>query len=194
MKEPTMRIATGVLLWTFTVPALADLAHAAERKSPDALLDRARYVALGYDVGHGFVGAQELALLPAHTLTEERQAIEGIRKDLANWGKYVVTLQPKDAELLIAVRVGRRASLEIGGGGGGSVASRGGRSDGRVTGGRSLGGQVSSSGDMVEVYEATGGRPGMLLWRAMESDGLSGAPPRLYKAFRDEMEKKAKNP
>jgi hypothetical protein len=179
------RIAT--LLWM--LPALATLAHAGEPKLP-ALLDRARYVALGYDLGDGFLSAHALSLAPAHTLPEERQAIDAIRQDIEKWGKYVVTVRPENADLLIAVRVGRHAALEVGG-------SRGRPSDGRPgdrrpTGGRTYRGEISSSGDMVEVYEAVGGRPGMLLWRGRETDGLSGSPPRLFKAFREEMELQAK--
>ena len=186
-----MRISAGMLL--LTLPAFATLALADEPKTPQGLLDHARYVALGYDVGTGFLSAHELALAPAHTLTEERQAIEAIRKDLEKWGKYVVTLHPEDADLLIAVRVGRRAALEIGTRRGGPGPGE--LSQGRTTRERSYGTEVSSSrGDMVEVYEASGGRPGMLLWRGAEQDGLSGTPPRLYKAFRDETERKSKKP
>jgi hypothetical protein len=186
-----MRINTCVLL--LALPGFGALALADEPKTPQGLLDHARYVGLGYDVGTGFLSAHQLALAPAHTLTEERQAIEAIRKDLEKWGKYVVTLRPEDADLLIAVRVGRRAALEIGTGRGGP--GRGEPGQGRPTKGRSYGAEISSpSGDMVEVYEAAGGRPGMLLWRGAEQDGLSGTPPRLYKAFREEMERKAKKP
>jgi hypothetical protein len=186
-----MRIRTGVLL--LTLPAFAAVALAAEPKTPQGLLDHARYVALGYDIGTGFLSAHQLALAPGDTLTEERQAIEAIRKDLEKWGKYVVTRRPEDADLLIAVRMGRRATLEIGTARGGP--GRGEPSQGRTNKGRSYGAEVSSPrGDMVEVYEATGGGPGMLLWRGMDQDGLSGTPPRLYKAFREEMERKAKKP
>src|SRR5687767_2242360 len=181
-----MRINTCVLL--LTLPACAALALADEPKTPQGLLDHARYVALGYDVGTGFLSAHELALAPAHTLTDERHAIEAIRKDLEKWGKYVVTLRPDDADLLIAVRVGRRAALEIGTRTGGP--GRGEPGQGRPTKGRSYSAEISSSGgDMVEVYEAVEGRPGMLLWRGTEESGLSGTPPRLYKAFREEVER-----
>ncbi len=188
-----MRITTAVMLWT--LPALAALAAADEPKTPQGLLDHARYVALGYDTGDGFLSAHALALAPAHTLTDERQAIESIRRDLEKWGKYVVTLRPEDADLLIAVRVGRRAALNVGAAGGGRNESRGGAREARSTRGRSLGGELSSPDrDLIEVYQAVSGAPGMILWRATESDGLAGSPPRLFKAFREEMERAAKKP
>jgi hypothetical protein len=70
-------------------------------------------VALGYDLGDGFLSADQIAAVSAGTLTDERRAIEAIRTDLEKWGRYIVTDRPEQADILIAVRVGRRASTEV---------------------------------------------------------------------------------
>jgi len=155
---------------------------------PPALLAEARYVALGYDRGDGFVSETDVR---AEVLPEEREALQRIRAGLEQWGRYVIVLRPGDAELLIAIRKGRLASF----GGGISV---GGPSSGRVGGGPvgtgpMAGAQVSSPDDMIEVFD--GG--GSLIWRGMKANGLSGAGPPLWESFQAEVakaEKRAKKP
>jgi hypothetical protein len=158
-----------------------------------ALLERARYVALGYDVGDGFVSADQISGVAADTLTEERQAVEAIRRDIEKWGRYSLTARPEQADILIAVRFGRRASLEVGTRPG-NPGSRGGTGGSRSVSNRTIRGELSSNEDRVVVYEAVGGRPGMRLWSATADGGLGGSPPRLYKSFREEVEASAKKP
>ena len=155
---------------------------------PPALLAEARYVALGYDHGAGFVSETDVR---AEVLPEEREALQRIRVELEEWDRYVIVVRPDQADLLIAIRKGRLASF----GGGISV---GGPSPGRVGGGPvgtgpMAGGEVSSSDDMIEVFE----RGGSLIWRGMKPSGLSGAGPPLWESFRAEVakaEKRAKKP
>ena len=109
-------------------------------------------------------------------------------------GRYSVTTRPEQAEILIAVRIGRRAALEVGTGTSNPGGGRGGPGASRVASSRTIGGQLSSNEDRIVVYEAVGGRPGMLLWSAAEAGGLAGSPPRLYKSFREEIEAAAKKP
>ena len=85
---------------------------------PPALLAEARYIALGYDLGTGFVADDPRV----DVLPEERTALQRIRAGLDTWNKYVVVLRPGDADLLIAVRKGRLVS--VGGGRHTFVASR----------------------------------------------------------------------
>ena len=75
---------------------------------PPALLAEARYVALGYDHGTGFVSETDVR---ADVLDEEREALQRIRSGLEQWGRYVVVVRPDQADLLIAIRKGRHATF-----------------------------------------------------------------------------------
>ena len=151
-------------------------------------------MAFGYDVGDGFVSANHISAVAAHTLTEERRAVEAIRHDIEKWGRYIVTDRPEHADILIVVRLGRRASLEVGTGTDGSSRNPGEARDVRSSGSRTVGVQLSSNEDRIDVYEAVGGRPGIRLWSGASTDGLAGSPPRLYKSLREEIEASKKTP
>jgi hypothetical protein len=172
----------ALLVASFALPFVA---HAAPKTAIPALLEQARYVALGYDVGDGVVYTNQISAIASETLPEERRALDAIRRDLEKWGRYVVTNRPEHADILIVVRMGRRSSLEIGSG-----QSAG----GRPMSSRAIGGQLSSGEDRIAVYEAVRGRPGISLWSAAQTDGLAGSPPPLYKSFREEVEASAKKP
>jgi len=190
-----MRMPAYALL--LTLMALSPAADAASNSKMPALLERARYVALGYDLGDGFVSAANIAAVAADTLPDERRAIEAIHNDLEKWNRYIVTDRPEQAEILIVVRVGRRARLDVGSGGQDSRGvSRGetGGSRGGVVSSRTIGGQLSSNDDRVDVYEARHGLPGIRLWSGAEVGGMAGSPPRLYKYFREEVEAATKKP
>ena len=155
---------------------------------PPALLAEARYVALGYDHGAGFVSETDVR---QDVLDEEREALQRIRSGLEQWDRYVVVVRPEQADLLIAIRKGRHASF----GGGVSVGgpSSGRPGSGPVGVGPLAGGEVSSPDDMIEVFERTGS----LVWRGMKTNGLSGAGPPLWESFQAEVakaEKKTKKP
>lgn len=162
-RLPAAPFVAAVLAWV----SLASPGLAAERPVPPQLT-HARYVALGYDTGQGFL---------LHTIASpdvpasDRDALERLRKSLEGWGRYVIVPRASDAELLIAVRTGRRFAggfgVDIGG-------KRRGRAGADRTGGASYGGTVSTPDDMLFVYEAVGGRPGMELWRGRLEDGYSG--------------------
>lgn len=151
---------------------------------PPAQLARARYVALGYDLGDGFVSETDVR---ADVLPEERAALQTIRAGIEQWGRYQIVVRPGQAELLIAVRKGRLATI----GGGIHV---GGPSSGRVGGpvgtGPRGGVQVSSPDDMIEVFDASGGS---LIWRGTKPQGLCGAGPPLWDEFRAEVAKAEKS-
>ena len=150
---------------------------------PPALLAEARYIALGYDLGTGFVADDPRV----DVLPEERTALQRIRAGLDTWNKYVVVLRPGDADLLIAVRKGRLVSV----GGGGTPSSRAG--GGPVGTTQFATAQLSSPDDMIEVFD----RSGTLVWRGMKPNGLSGAGPPLWESFRAEVlkqEKRTKKP
>jgi hypothetical protein len=186
MKETLMRVHLSALLVAFvTLPVTAD---AAQNTVVPALLERALYVALGYDLGDGFLSADQIAAVAAATLPEERRAVDAIRNDLEKWGRYVVTTRPEQAEIIIAVRLGRRVSLVGGIGTGNPGDRRSGAGGSRTAPSRTIGGQLSSNEDRISVYEAVDGRPGIRLWTAAGDGGLAGSPPPLYKSLREEVE------
>ena len=156
-----------------------------------AEIARARYVALGYDTGDRFVSEADGIAHPDKVLPEDLKALRAVRDQLETWEKYVITVRPEQAEILVVVRAGRRAVVSMGAplGGrpaGGSAGSPAGASAPRVT---SYGGQVSSQGDMLTIYEARQGRPGMLLWREQHAAGF---PSRLFEQFKAEVERSPK--
>jgi hypothetical protein len=178
-----MRTAFRILLPAAVLAApLGLLAPAAA--GPPAQLAQARYVALGYDLGDGFVSETDVR---ADVLPEERAALQAIRAGIEQWDKYQVVVRPGQAELLIAVRKGRLATVGGGISAGGPSSGRGG---GPIGIGPMGGVQVSSPDDMIEVFDAAGGS---LVWRGMRPNGLSGAGPPLWDAFRAEVAKAEKS-
>src|SRR5713101_2587032 len=143
MEGTLMRVQSCVLLLTFVT--LPSTAGAAPKTRVPALLERARYVALGYDAGDGFVSADQISTVSAATLPEERDALEAIRRDLEKWGRYSVTTRPEQAEILIAVRIGRRGTLEVGTGTSNPDGRRAGPGGNRTVSSRTIGGQLSSN-------------------------------------------------
>jgi hypothetical protein len=165
-------IALAALL-VAPLPALA---------GPPAILAQARYVALGYELGNGFVSearARDEELLP-----EERQAIARIRGEIESWGRFVIVERPEQAELLIAIRKGRLLSYGVG--------AKTGDPTGGPPGGRPIGVgshesiQISTPDDLIQV---TAARVGGIAWRGIKPNGLSGAGPPLWCEFRAEVEK-----
>src|SRR6267378_617476 len=117
-----------------------------------ARLAQARYVALAYDLGDSMLGEAEALAKPARVLPEDREALNSLRNLIEKWGRYVITIRPAQAELLIAVRTGRRASAEAG-------VRIGGRRQGTPAGSAATGASYrledSSTDDMLSVYEAS---------------------------------------
>jgi hypothetical protein len=150
-------------------------------------LGQARYVALGYDLGDRFVSESE-GFGDSNVLPEDRKALAAIRNQIEKWNRYAITRRPAQAELLIAVRVGRRASgtaLRAPGGGPGQAS-------GTTS---SLRGEIASSNDdMLAVYEGGTGLSGTLLWQEWRRDGLSGSSPALFEEFQSAVESLPKKP
>jgi hypothetical protein len=144
-----------------------------------AELAHARYVALGYDFGGGFLSDSVITPAQLLVLPQDRDALQRVRDEVQEWKRYVITVKPEEAELLIAVRTGRLALA----GGGFEV----GKQNGNRVAGPVYGAEASSPDDMLEVYEAHNGREGTLLWRNIQKDGLSGSPP-LFEQFRRDVD------
>lgn len=182
-----MRRIVGAVAAALLLSCLVPARAAAGKKVVPARIAQARYVALGYDLGDRFM-SETAAISNPDVLPEERRALQAIADDIRRWGKYVVTVRPEDAELLIAVRVGRRASFGAGVGTGARSPAGGLEGVGMVssTVGRA---EISSKEDMLTVYDTAGGRVGAQLWRAQRSGGLSGEPPLLYQQLRADVER-----
>jgi hypothetical protein len=156
-----------------------------------ARLAQARYVALAYDLGDVLLSESESVSKPGRVLPEDREALNGVRSQLEKWGRYVLTLRPAEAELLIAVRSGRRASAE-------ASVRVGGRRDGSapagsVATGGSLKVEASSGADLLSVYDTAGGGS-VVLWREQRHGGLSGPSPALFEDFKADVERAARRP
>ena len=155
---------------------------ASAAKKVPAQLALARYVCLGYDMGQGFMSEQQSISAPYDVYPEDREALDAVRDALQKWGKYVITVRPEDAELLIAVRFGRRASgtAGIGAGPGGGRGRFGSLGVGQA--------ELSSSDDLLTIYESRGGRAGASLWRQQGKGLFAGSPPRAFAEFRADVE------
>jgi hypothetical protein len=163
-----------------------------------AQLLHARYVALGFETANGFLGEWETeSFISAKILPQDRQALANLSDALKKWNRYAITIDPQQAELLIAVRSGRLASAS------GGVRVHTGSIDptGRTTGGTAIGPVVGVEAgppsDYLAVYQANDGAEGPRLWRKTEDDGLVGKNPTLFESFRTDVEafaKKSKKP
>lgn len=172
--------ATLVVLLSFSLPPSP--ANAGKHSVPTRVV-QARSVALGYDLGDRFL-SESAAVADPDVLAEERRALQAIRDEIRRWGKYAVKEQPGEADLLIAVRLGRPENLSAGMGDSGVLGGPGG-----MRRGSSYGGGVSSSDDMLAVYDCAEGRVGKRLWRERKAGGLGGQPPLLFAQFRADVER-----
>ncbi len=147
-------------------------------------LATARYVAFAFDVGDALIA--ESAPDDARVLPDDRQALAALREEVERWGRYKVVARPSQAELVIAIRLGRRLSF-VGGSGPSGAPAPGGL--GRP-GGQSARVETSSGDDAIFVYGSMS--HGTPLWRGQQSGGLSGSPSALFERFRAEVERTAR--
>ena len=150
------------------------------------LLAVATYVAIGFDAGGGFVADVDAGKTMGVS-QEDRAALVAVRTQFEKWHRYVLTDFPDRADLLVAVRTGRRGHV------GGQVAV-GGSPPGTGMKGTDAG--VSSpDDDMLSVYASTPAgsrRTRSLVWRRALPEGLSGASAPLFEQFRASVEAAAK--
>ena len=172
----------GVLILFVLVPVL--VVHADPKLSMQLL--NASYVALGYETAAGFIGETDFESFRTGKITaEDREALQNVRTAIQKWNRYTITLRPQDAELLIAIRSGRIASLHSGVQiDTGSIGSPG--------IGPMAGAEVGPNTDVMSVYEANDGREGPRLWRKLEDNGLKGQNPSLFVSFKSDVESLAK--
>lgn len=120
-------------------------------------------------------------------LPEDRRAIVAVQKALRDWGRYSLTANRSDADLIFVVRTGRVADTRVGGrvGNTGTVSPNdpGARPRHGGTGdieGDTIGTEVMAGGgvgppdDMLKVVTGNDARRGAQLWLRSEKDGLTG--------------------
>ena len=174
---------------------LVIFAFQAYAKAPaiPAMVLQARYVALGYETANGFVSETEFVPFPQPGVEpSDRQVLSNIYDALSKWKRYVITIVPQQAELLIAVRTGRRAAAT---GGvrvqsGGIDPTAGGRRG--IAIGPVIGAEAGPAEDYLAVYQADEGREAARLWVRTQENGLLGKNPPLFQSFRDAVESAAK--
>jgi hypothetical protein len=140
-------------------------------------LRNAQYLLLAYDLGDRVISASDMIGRPGLVTDADRDALERVRDQVRDWDRFVIVLRESDADVVFAVRAGRRGSVDGGIGVGIRPPLGGGGSGARV--------ELGSADDMLSVYEA--GRPGLPLWRAHAPAGLSGDVP-LLQSFRSALE------
>ena len=181
-----MRKTSGLMLLFSLLLVLQSYAKA---PTIPALVLQARYVALGYETAEGFIAETDFRSFASTKIDpDDRQAIANIYDALSKWKRYTITINPADADMLIAVRSGRIAS-----GTGGVRVGTGGidPTTGRRTStsiGPVFGAEVGPPDDYLAVYQADDGREAARLWVATQHDGLVGKNPPLFKNFKDEVE------
>lgn len=178
--------AIGALLF-LSLPA----SLVAGKKTVPPRVVQAQRVAVGYDLGDRIVADGASAAEPG-VGPSERRAVQAIRDELARWGRYTVVAKPEEADLLVAIRLGRHATHS--GGIGGGVSNGAGGLGGQFDSGYGVRRGSSyttdtSVEDVMVVYDAAEGRVGKRLWRASQVDGLAGAAPALVARFRAEVER-----
>ena len=186
-----MRKLSSVLLLLFFALAVQSYAKA---PSIPALVLSAQYVALGFETADGFISETGFeAVTSSKVLPSDRQALANVRDALTKWKRYVITIIPRQADILIAVRTGRRASA-FGGVhvGTGSIDPTTGRRTGGPAIGPVVGAEVGPADDYLAVYQSDRGREAARLWVQTQEDGLQGKNPPLYQSFKNEVESAAK--
>jgi hypothetical protein len=117
-------------------------------------------------------------------MQEDRVAVNDVINALKKWGRYAVTYEEKNADLIMVVRRGKIVAAKVGGG-----VSTG--TPGTVPFGVG-GAEGGSPDDTLMIME--GGRPPLdspALWRRSARNGLQGPNPPLVEAFKNDVEQAA---
>ena len=177
-------VATAAAVSLVGLPWLT-LDAAQEVTGDTRILAAATYVAFGFGGGGGFVSDVD-AGKTADVSQEDRTALTDIRAQFEKWHRYTLTNFPENAELLVAVRVGRRGTA-------GGRTAVGGRPPGTGLQ-RTDAGVQSPDDDMLTVYSTTAGgrRSRSMVWQKAIPNGLSGSPAPLFEEFRMAVEAASK--
>lgn len=148
-----------------------------KKASVSAVFQHARFV---------WVESMDGDIFTPTLLPEDRRAIVAVQKALRDWGRYTLTANRSDAELIFVVRTGRVAESRVGGrvGNTGTLSPNdpgarqrpGGAGDieGDTIGTEVMtGGGVGPPDDLLKVVMGNDARRGAQLWLRSEKDGLT---------------------
>lgn len=136
---------------------------------------------------------------------EDRQAIADVSEKVRNWKRYILVLEPGQADLIFQVRKGREVSTggRVGvGGGQGPLGGPGQRQPGQGPGagpgsgpgfgsGIGVGTEVGPSDDILEVFSPNPSGHLTPLWNREMKDGLDGPGVLLVQQLQDAVERAA---
>jgi hypothetical protein len=142
------------------------------KKKPtvSAVFNHARYV---------WVESMDGDIYNPNLLPADREAITNVQNALRKWGRYVLTADRQDAELVFVVRTGRvaegriRGSVSSPGTGPSGYPNTGPQPDPMGTGGM-LGGGIGPPDDLLRVVVGNDPERGAQVWLRSEKNGLAG--------------------
>ncbi len=175
MLKPTILLALVLL------PTLALAQNQNKKKhSVPAVFNNARYVWVESTDGDIFTPG----LLPA-----DRRAIVDVQHALREWGRYVVTADRQEAELIFVVRTGRIAEGKIGGSVGapnsGPVGNPNPAQQQHPMGTDVMfGGDVGSPDDLLKVVMTNSEGRGIEVWFRTEDAGLASPDVPLFRQLK----------
>ncbi len=175
-----MKIHSAVAL-TLLFPAVL-LLNAKEKKPViPAIFGQARYV---------YVEAIDGQEFDPNLNPEDRIAIADVRDALDDWGRYTLTMNRGEADLVVVVRKGRAASGNVG------IAPRHGQlpgsagQPGQPGSGAEFGADAGPADDLLEVCQIDpGGKLSGPLWERSMSDGLNAPRVLLLEQFEKAVDK-----
>jgi len=167
---------------------MATLALAQKKPKRDmlAVFDHARYV---------YVEAMDGNEYKPDLDREDRQAIQNVIGALRDWGRYVVTANREDAELVFVVRKGRVVEGDVGFGGnaspqGGPPGSQAPSRNPRVRYQIGAGAEVGPPDDLLQICTLDpGGKLSGPLWFRSKRDGLNGPDIPLLQQFKTALDR-----
>jgi len=136
-------------------------------------------------------GPLETTTLDSRVSPEDRRAVFNVEDAVRSWGRYRLTLNRSDAELVFVVRKGQLLAANIGIKISGVPNPRGGPSQRGTSGEASA--EVGPAHDLLVVYAKNpDGSLGGPLWNRTLDHGLDAPGLPLFKKFKDEVEASSK--
>jgi hypothetical protein len=139
-----MKLSKSIALFVVLVAPLA-LAKDKKKDTLPTIFSNARYV---------YVQAEDGDIMKPGLFPEDREAIADVQDALKDWHRYALTLNRKDADLIIIVRKGRLAAAQVNGGVGvGTPPAINGSSPNRNSAGVG-----NTNPDRTDTFETVGAR------------------------------------
>ena len=157
---------------------IAAFAQTKQQKVPQLLLD-AKYVYVEPYFDNG-------KLADFNVSSEDRQAVTNVTNAIEKWGQYRVAARRSEAELVIAVRVGRVASTYVGGHVGIHTPSKGGPPS--TEAGPVAGGETGPKQDLLWVFALNpDGTLAGPYWKNTQDRGLETPDLLLFQQFKKDI-------